>query len=190
LHCIIPLFRSMDAFFVQESWEHCQLSLNTLLQLPFTELYHQYNTEPSITHHNLILRKSANNFLEPSRLQDSLVFKKNAKCPNPCLLNKINRAASIDILIFTSDCNVYLSLLTCPMPPAVSLCGVNFSSYLCHKLNYQGIMALSMTNTQVHEMYMGDHTPISRPHVDLHRLTMASFFTPKSLVQLVICGSV
>lgn len=180
----------MDAFFVQEPWEHCQLSLDTLLQLPFTELYYQYNTEPSITHPNLIFRKSVNKFLEPSRLQDPLVFKKNAKRPNLGLLNKINRAANIDILVFTFDCNVYLSLLSCPMPPAVSLCGVDFSSYLCHKLNYQGIMVLSMTNIQAHEMYMRDHTPISRPHVDLHRLTKASFFTPKCLVQLVICGSV
>ena len=179
LHCLLPLLRSVDAFFVQDSWDTCQLSLETMLQLPFTALCQQDTTEPSITQHNLIRRKPVHTFLEPSRLQDSLVFKSRAQCSNPGLLNKITRAVSSATLQFTTKFQVYLVPPSGPIPRDILNGGVDFSPYLCHKLNYQGIMVLSMTNTQLRDMYMRDHPPINRSQVDLNRLTMASFLHTK-----------
>jgi hypothetical protein len=180
LHCLLPLLRSVDAFFVQESWDKCNLSIETALQLPFTELCLQDTPDSDILHHNLIRKKSAHNFLVPSRLQDSLIFKVRSGCSNPGLLLKITRAISSNTLSFTSMCNIYLAPPSGPVFLSPHTTTVDFSPYLCHKLNYQGTMVLSMTNAQLRAMYMRDHPPITRPHVNLDRLTnMASFLHTK-----------
>jgi hypothetical protein len=75
--------------------------------------------------------------------------------------------------------HVYLAPPSGPVFPPPPPSSIDFSPYFTQKLNYQGITVLSMTNTQLRDMYMRDHPSITRPHVDLHRLTMASFLQTK-----------
>jgi hypothetical protein len=164
----------------QESWDNCNLSIETALQLPFTELCLQDSPDSDILHHNLIRKKSVHNFLVPSRLQYSPMFKARSDCSNPGLLLKITKAISSNTLSFTSMCNIYLAPPSGPVFSSSHSTIVDFSPYLCHKLNYQGTMVLSMTNTQLRAMHMRDHPPMTRSHVNLNRLTnMASFLHTK-----------
>jgi hypothetical protein len=84
-HCLLPIFRSVDAFAVESSWDTCSLSLDTLLQLPLLELCSQANTDISFVTNNMIRTKPAHILLEPSRLKDSLVFKARRDCSKPTL---------------------------------------------------------------------------------------------------------
>ena len=179
LHCLLPLLRSIDAFSVQTSWDSCHLNYETLLLLPFTELCHQDNTEPCITQGKKLSKLPVRNFLEPSRLHDSFVFTTRSRCLNISILTKIISAFRSDHLKFHSFFQVHLKSPSGPLPQGLSAVEVDFSPYLCHKLNYQGIPVLSMTNTQLRAMYMRDHPPISRPQVALKQLHMASFLHTK-----------
>ncbi|KAI8647298.1 hypothetical protein BD408DRAFT_439459 [Parasitella parasitica] len=154
--------------------------MDTLLHLPLTSLCHQDTTDPSITHHNLIRRKPVQAFFEPIRLRESVVFTPKVNSPHPVLLKKLKQAVSSAALTFTPMLNICLSPPSGPALPASSAGGVDFTPYLSHKLNYQSIAVLSMTNTQLCAMYMRDRPPpIARPHVDLNRFTMASFLHNK-----------
>ncbi|KAI8646918.1 hypothetical protein BD408DRAFT_468607 [Parasitella parasitica] len=174
LHCLLPLLRSVDAFFIEDSWDQFQISLDTLLQFSFVALCRQDATDLSIIQHRQIRQKPASVFLVPSRLSESLVVKARSNCPNPELLSQILRVINASTLSFISYVNVYLST---PSGPSLQVTGngVDFLPYLRHKLAYQGIMVLSMVNSQLRTMYMRDHPPIIRPALDVTRLTVSSF---------------
>ncbi|KAI8643870.1 hypothetical protein BD408DRAFT_481818 [Parasitella parasitica] len=179
-HCLLPLFRSVDAFYVEESWDNCSLSPDTLLQMPFLELCHQATTDISFLDHKLIRMKPAHTFLETSRLHDSLVFKARASCPNPGLLTKIIAAVRSSTINFVPSLPcVYLSAPLGPDSLSVTDGGFDLSLYFHHKLFYQGTTILSMSNTELRAMYMRNHPPITNPRVDVNRLTVASFLDTK-----------
>ncbi|KAL7327522.1 hypothetical protein PS15p_205938 [Mucor circinelloides] len=183
-HCLLPpLFRSVDEFYVEASWDNCSLSPNTLLQMPFLELCHQATTDTSFLNHKLIRMKPAHTLLENSRLHDSLVFKARASCPNPGFLMKI-----ITVVVRSSTINFVPSLpcvyRSAPLGPdslSVTDEGFDLLLYFRHKLFYQGIMILSMSNTELRAMYMRNHPPITNRQVDVNRLTVASFLDTKML---------
>lgn len=179
-HCLLPLFRSVDAFPVELSWDNCSLTPDTMLQLPFLALCHQATTDISLLQHKLIRTKPAYIFLEHSRLHDSLIFKTRAKCPNPGLLTKVTAAVRSNALNFVSSLScIYLSPPAGPVPLPATGGGFDLSQYFCHKLLYQGIQILSMSNTELRAMYMRNHPPITNPQVNVNRLTMASFLHTK-----------
>ncbi|EPB85321.1 hypothetical protein HMPREF1544_07935 [Mucor circinelloides 1006PhL] len=151
--CLLPLFRSVDAFYVEASWDNCSLSPDTLLQMPFLELCHQSTTDPSFLDHKLIFMKPTHTFLENSRLLTKIIAAVRS--------NTINFVPSLPC--------VYLSAPLGPDSLSVTNGGFDLSLYFRHKLFYQGIMILSMSNTELRRaMYMRNYPPITNPWVDVY----------------------
>ncbi|KAK4518015.1 uncharacterized protein ATC70_001365 [Mucor velutinosus] len=179
-HCLLPILRSVDAFAVEASWSDCGLSVDTLLQLPMTVLFDPATTDPSLLYHKQFRQLPARVFLEQSRLPEALVFKARAACSSPGLLSRMVAAVRSNTIHFVSSlCPILLANPAGPEPLLVTGGGVDLSPYYCHKLSYQGITILSMSNTELRAMYMRDHPPITNPRVDVNRLTVASFLQTK-----------
>ncbi|KAK4510339.1 uncharacterized protein ATC70_004769 [Mucor velutinosus] len=180
LHCLLPIFRSVDAFAVEPSWTDCILSVDTMLQLPMNVLFDQTTTDIGFLYHKQIRMLPAHVFLEPSRLPDALVFKPRTTSSSPGLLSRMTTAVRATTIQFLPTlCPDSLVSPAGPEPLLVTGGGVDLSPYYCHKLFYQGIQILSMSGTELRAMYMRDHPPITDPRVDVNRLTMASSLQTK-----------
>ena len=153
-HCLLPLLRSVDAFHVAESWDNCLQSLPTWLEFPFASFCQQDTTEPSIINNALIRQKPARAFLEVSRIPDSLVFKSRGNRQHPYLSNQITRAIHAGTLSLIPTVQIYLSLPFGHTGQGSATGAVDLSSYYHNKLYYQGNMVLSMTNSQLRDMYL------------------------------------
>lgn len=173
----------MDAFAVDASWSACGLSVDTLLQLPMTVLFDPASTtDPSLLYHKTIRQLPAHVFLEQSRLPETLVFKARTDCSRTGLLSRMVAAVRSNTLNFVSSlCTILVANPAGPEPLLVTGGGVDLSPYYCHKLSYQSVPILSMSNTELRAMYMRDHPPLTNPRVDVNRLTVASFLQTKML---------